>query len=446
MDTAVATHAAGRLDRLPISAFHWRLLWLIGAGVFLDSFEIYVGGSVTGVLLRDGWSTLASNATFVTVTFIGLTIGALAAGIIGDRFGRRFSYQINLAIFGIASLAAAFAPNMTVLIALRFIMGIGLGAELVVGYATFAEFVPPRLRGRMVALLAAVSNSAVFFASLISLWVIPNFGWRYMFAIVGVGALVVWILRKSLPESPRWLEATGRFDEAERVLAKIEAEVYRGAPPPAFIPAPVPVRTAPGLGILFSPGLLARTFTGCLLMMVIGIAIYGLIGWLPSFFIKQGYSIVQSLTWSTVMSLGGPAGGILGYLLADRIGRRMTIILAALSASVFGIVYVFITDQNMLLLVGFLLVAAIYTLVIVAQAIYVPELFATPYRLRGTGVCGTAGRITSAVIQYFIIWLFTLGGVPFVVGAVVVSLVIAALVVWATGIETRAKPLEQVAA
>jgi MFS transporter, putative metabolite:H+ symporter len=443
---ASSVRAPARLDRLPISRFHWRVLSLIGAGLFLDSSEIYIGGSVTGALLRDGWSTLELNAAFVTMTFAGLVIGAWTAGVIGDRLGRRFSYQFNLAIFGLASLAAAVAPNMTVLIGLRFIMGVGLGAELVIGYAMFAEFVPPSRRGSLVALLSMVANSAVFFASLLSLWIIPRFGWRYMFAIVGVGAIIVWFLRKSLPESPRWLEEVGRNAEAEEVLSAIELEVYAGKPIPPAADIPVEAKTVVPLSVLFSPEILPRTIVGCMIMMVIGFSVYGLVGWLPSFFVKQGLTIVQSLTWSTVMSLGGPTGGLIGFLVADRLGRRSAIIAAVLCASAFGLAYQFVTEPSLLLLTGFLLVSAIYTIVVVGQAIYVPELFATAYRMRGTGFCGTAGRLTSAMIQYFVIWLFGLGGVSLVVDAVVVSMLLLGLAVWLLGIETRSKPLEEIAA
>ncbi len=141
-------NAGARLDRLPLGRFHRRILTLIAAGMFFDAFDIYLQGGLLGALVHDGWSTPAINAAFLSKTFLGMLVGALAAGYLGDRFGRRVSYQINLAIFGLASLAAAFAPSMTVLIWLRFVMGIGLGAEIVVGYSTLAEFIPPSHRGR----------------------------------------------------------------------------------------------------------------------------------------------------------------------------------------------------------------------------------------------------------------------------------------------------------
>lgn len=225
-------NAGARLDRLPICSFHWRILALIGAGMFLDAFDIYLAGGVLAAVLKEGWSTLELNAAFVSATFVGMTIGAWFSGILGDRYGRRFTYQVNLAIFGVASLAAAFAPSMTILIACRFTIGIGLGAEIVVGYATLTEFVPASSRGRWIGLLAVITNFALFASSMVGLWIIPTLGWRYMFGIVGVLALMIWVMRKSMPESPRWLAENGRNEEAEAILRAIEAEASKKAPLP----------------------------------------------------------------------------------------------------------------------------------------------------------------------------------------------------------------------
>src|SRR5579862_6761218 len=222
---ATTVNAAARLDRLPISSFHHRVFWLIAAGMFFDGYDLYVGASVLGATVQSGFSTLAQNAQFVSFTFFGLTIGSFIAGFLGDHFGRRFTYQFNLAIFGLASLAAAFAPDMTTLNALRFVMGLGLGAEIVVGYSTMTEFVPPASRGRWMAFMAFIVVAGFPATSIISTYVIPAFGWRPMFAIAGVGALVVWYLRKKLPESPRWLESNGRTAEAEALMQAIEREV-----------------------------------------------------------------------------------------------------------------------------------------------------------------------------------------------------------------------------
>src|SRR6201992_1995401 len=217
-------NAGARLDRLPATSFHRRILALIGGGMFLDGFEIYLQGGVLAAVTGLGFSTPAQNANFLSATFAGMVIGAWSAGIAGDWYGRRFSYQINLLICGLASLAGAAAHSMAWLIAARFIMGIGLGAEIVVGYVTISELTPPASRGRWGAGLATITNSALFFSALAGRLIIPTYGWRWMFVIVGAGALIVWYLRKRMPESPRWLEANGRTDEAERVMSEIEAE------------------------------------------------------------------------------------------------------------------------------------------------------------------------------------------------------------------------------
>src|SRR5471032_795382 len=228
-------NAGPRLDRLPISGFHKRILWLIGAGMFLDSFDIYLAGGVLGALAKSGWSTMQLNAAFLSSTFIGMLLGAFAAGVLGDAKGRKFTYQFNLAIFGLASVAGALAPNMMWLIVCRFFMGLGLGAEIVVGYGSVGEFIPPAVRGRWSAYLSLITNSALFCSTFLGYLIIPSIGWRAMFAIVGVCAMVVWVIRKKMPESPRWLESKGRYDEAEAILRSAEAESAQKQPLPPFV-------------------------------------------------------------------------------------------------------------------------------------------------------------------------------------------------------------------
>src|SRR6201996_8068010 len=232
-----SVNAGARLDRLPISSFHYRVFWLVGAGMFFDGYDLYVAGGVLAATVQSKFSTVPQNLQFISLTFVGMTLGALISGFIGDKYGRRFSYQINLLIFGLASIAAAFAQDMTQLIACRFVQGLGLGAEIVVGYSTMTEFVPPRMRGRWLSMMAFIVVAGFPATSLLGYLIIPNFGWRPMFVIAGVGSLIVWYLRKNLPESPRWLEAQGRTEEAEALMQAIEKEASGGKPlPPVVIP------------------------------------------------------------------------------------------------------------------------------------------------------------------------------------------------------------------
>jgi MFS transporter, putative metabolite:H+ symporter len=444
IDQPYFVNAGARLDRLPICSFHWRILALIGAGMFLDAFDIYLAGGVLGAVLKEGWSTLQLNAAFVTSTFVGMTIGAWLSGILGDRFGRRFSYQINLAIFGLASLAAAAAPTMGALIAARFVIGIGLGAEIVVGYATLTEFVPASSRGRWIGMLAVITNLSLFASSMIGLWVIPSLGWRYMFGIVGVLAMIVWVLRKSMPESPRWLASHGRVEEAEAVLAKIEAEAARKGPlPPVGRDLRIEDRGG-AVWKLFQPPYWGRTLLGSLLHIVVGFSLYGFIGWLPTFLIKGGHSVVSSLGYTTLMSLGGPVGSLIGLALADIIGRRASIVGSSLAAAAFGVAYPFMPDGAPLIAVGFSLVTAIYVMLTTGFAMLVPELFPTRYRLRGTAVCATAGRIATALVQFGVVAIFAWQGLIGVLLTLAGILVFQAVVFLVFGFETKGRALEEV--
>ena len=207
---AHAVNAGARLDRLPISSFHYRIFWLVGAGMFFDGYDLYIAGGVLASAVQTKFSTVPQNLQFISLTFVGMTLGALITGFVGDRIGRRFTYQINLLIFGLASLAAAFAQDMNQLIVCRFVQGLGLGAEIVVGYSTLTEFVPPKTRGRWLSMMAFLVVAGFPVTALLGYLIIPAFGWRPMFIIAGVGSLIVWYLRKNLPESPRWLESQGR--------------------------------------------------------------------------------------------------------------------------------------------------------------------------------------------------------------------------------------------
>lgn len=439
-------NAAGRLDRLPISRFHWKILGLIAGGGFLDAFDIYLANGAVAAMVKDGFTDLRHGAMFVSATFVGMMIGAFAAGYVGDKLGRRYSYQLNLAIFGIASIAACFAPNIAWLIVLRFIMGIGLGAELVVAAGTLAEFVPPATRGRWVSLLAVIVNSGLFAALAVGYWVIPNFGWRYMFAVAGVGALVVWFLRHRMPESPRWLESVGKLDEAEATLAAIERDVQAqyGALPPVTRTVDLNVGKAP-FSALFAKGMRGRTCVAALTAVAVNVGLYGFIAWLPTFFVTEGLSVVKSLGFVLLMSIGSPVGGLVGYFIADRIGRAKGLIVFALLSIVLGWIYVSLRDTTAIIFVGFCLVTTIYTITTLGLFGYIPELFPTEVRLRGTGVAGTTGRAASIATPYLALMLFAQFGVSGVIAMVSVVFAILCIAIAFLRIETSRHALEDIA-
>jgi putative MFS transporter len=432
-----------RLDRLPISGFHKRIFWLIGAGMFFDGYDLYVGTSVLGATLSSGFSTLAQNAQFVSFTFIGMTIGALAAGFLGDAYGRRFTYQVNLLLFGIASFAAALAPSMEWLVAARFLMGLGLGAEIVVGYSSLTEFVPPKSRGKWLALMAMIVVSGLPATTLLGSILIPLVGWRAMFVIAGCGALFVWWMRKALPESPRWLESKGRHAEAEALVASIEKEC--GVSGSAPLPAAIPTRNF-AASELFGPVLLPRMILGSIVLIVINTLIFGFVTWLPTFFVQQGMTLTKSFTYTLIMSFAAPIGCALGSVLADRLGRRVTIVGASVLTILFGLIYPMMLEPTAFVAVGFCLLLCIYVLVALLYGVYTPELFPTAVRLRANGICNMLGRGATIVSPFIVVALFKNYGVTGVTSLMIGLLLvqIAAVLLW--GIEPAQRSLEDLSA
>ena len=436
-----------RLDRLPVSGFHFRVIGLIGAGLFLDAFDLYLGGGVLGALLHSGWSTMALNSGFITATFLGMVIGAFFSGVLGDRYGRRFTFQFNLAVFGLASLAAVFAPTMGALIATRFVMGIGLGAEIVISYATVTEFVPARNRGRWLAVMNIISTCALPASSLISYWVIPTLGWRYMFLLVGVLALIVCLLRKSMPESPRWLESKGRHAEADLIVRAAEDRAKgRLAPLAEWMPPGATPKASARMQDLFARNVIGRLLIGVMLNVVLNLGLFGFLSWLPSFFVREGMGIGSSLGFVTLLSLGGPLGVVVVFLLADRISPRAGIIAASLIAAVAGAIYPMAGHGVWFIVIGLILVGAIYATNTFGFCTHVPELFPTRLRLRGVGVCGTSGRLTTALVQYGVVVLFDWGGVAAVVGTLSAIYVLQAAVMAVFGVDTNRRSMEEVSA
>lgn len=436
--TAAERNIAARLDRLPILPFHRRLLFLIGAGMFFDSFDIYLAGSVLGALLHSNWSDLASNGHFISATFVGMVIGAAGAGWLGDKFGRRFTYQFNLGIFGAASLACAVAPSMGWLIVARFVAGIGLGAEIVVGYATMLEFIPPQHRGRWAALLSLVTNFGLFAATLMSWLVIPAFGWRPMFLIAGLGAFGVLWMRKAMPESPRWLASVGRVAEAEIIVGAAEREAP-GLPQSVLAPL------AAAASALSRGTFVRRAVIGSIMQSVMGIAIYGFVAWVPTFLVQHGMGISQSLGQAVLMSFGGPAGAALGWLLSDRIGRRPAIMGASLAAAVCGWAFAHAGSQPVATALGFVMFTLIYFLVAIIIAGYVPELFPTASRMRGNAITSVAGRLTAIAVPFAVVWLYNAGGVEAVLGGVSAALLVQVVLVASFREETNGRSLEAIA-
>jgi putative MFS transporter len=443
----LAVDAGARLDRLPISSFHYRIFWLVGAGMFFDGYDLYIAGGVLASAIQTKFTTAPQNLQFISLTFVGMTLGSLITGFVGDRFGRRFTYQVNLLIFGLASLAAAFAQDMNQLIACRFVQGLGLGAEIVVGYSTLTEFVPPRTRGRWLAMMAFLTVTGFPVTALLGYIIIPTWGWRPMFIIAGIGSLIVWYLRKNLPESPRWLESQGRTAEAESLMEAIEKESAGGGTlPPIVVPPSLPRVSA--LDML-RPPLLQRMIVGSWVLITINTLIFGFVIFLPQFFLRQGLTIASSLAYTLVLSAGSLVGCALGAYLSDAIGRRASIIGASVVTIITGYIYARFnaaSDPAIVLSVGCVLIVAIYVQTAILFGVYTPELFPTEIRLRANGICNTLGRAATVVSPFIVGALMASYNLPGVVWLMIALVLVQILMVWAWGVEPRNRGLEDVAA
>ena len=441
---ATTVNAGARLDRLPISSFHYRIFWLVGAGMFFDGYDLYVAASVLASTTQTKFSTLPQNLQFISLTFVGMTIGSFVTGFVGDKYGRRFTYQINLLIFGLASFAAAFAQDMNQLIACRFVQGLGLGAEIVVGYSTLTEFVPPQSRGRWLSFMAFLVVAGFPATSILGFLIIPTWGWRPMFIIAGIGSLIVWYLRKNLPESPRWLEAQGRTAEAEALMESIEKEVQATSGP---LPAPKPAVATPQLTVaaIFKPPILQRLLVGCWVLITINTLIFGFVIFLPQFFLRQGLTITNSLGYTVVMAAASLVGCAFGAVLSDYIGRRWSIIGASFLTIAAGWVYSHFnaaSDPVIVLSVGAILIVAIYIQTAILFGVYTPELFPTEIRLRANGICNTLGRGATVASPFVVGYLMVNYQLPGVVWLMIGLVVIQIIAVYFWGVEPARRSLE----
>jgi len=443
---------ADRLDRLPLSGWHRRMVLLIGLGSFFSFFEVALG-SFLGTLLGAGWKlTTVDTSTVIGSAFVGEMIGSLLLAPLADRVGRRTMFQVNLIAYAAMSLATAFAPNLPVFLALRVLTGIGLGAELTLVDTYLSELLPARRRGRYVAWSYTFALTAAPVAGILAKSATGTLfgldGWRWLLILAAGGGLVAWLSRRRLPESPRWLASVGRTAEAEALVSGIERQATaQGVPLPAPTPAPaipVPEGGQGGVRLLQAP-LLSRLVVGCVSLMVVNTLIYGFITWLPTFFIGQGQSVTRSTAFALLMALGGPVGSTLGAIAADLLGRKPTIIGAASAAVLLSAAFALSGDPILTAAIGFLLTIPIYALVAALFAGYIPELFPTGVRLRGVGICNAAGRSASIVVPLFIGPIFARYGVGGVLGLMAAALIVMIIVVAWLGVEPQRKGAEAAA-
>src|SRR5437763_6423645 len=213
-----------RLDRIPVWPYERKLLWIVGAGYFFAFFDIVTISFATPVIATQFHVSKATVTLSVTSSLIGYIIGAFADSTIADKWGRKLSLALSVAVFSVGTVLAALSTNVTELIVFRFIAGLGIGAEIAAVATYISELSPARLRGRYTSWATTAAYAGFAVVPFIARGLVPNFasGWRVLFLIGALGGVTILFMRRNLPPSPRWLAAQGRHDEAEEVVARAE--------------------------------------------------------------------------------------------------------------------------------------------------------------------------------------------------------------------------------
>ncbi|MCW4398700.1 MULTISPECIES: MFS transporter [Lentilactobacillus] len=420
----------GRIDRTKESPLFYEIFALVSGGMFLDAVDVYLASAVATTVLKDGWSTLQQNSYFLSSGFLGLFIGSLIAGFIGDLKGRRVAYQINLLMFGGFTFLGAFSPNMSFLIFCRLMSSIGLGSEIVTGYSMVNEFAPIHSRGKWCATTSLVANCGAPVTMILASAIIPRFGWRVMFMGVGIVAAILWYLRRNIPESPRWLMAHGRNDEAQEIIQKLEVNGVNEDVTPIVKKHEV-VHHSLGVSLFVATVAASATI----------ICQYTFTSWVPTLLSNRGINISGSLWMSAFMMVGAPVGCAIGAYLVDRIGRKKTIAPAFFMTAIFGFMYGQQSTVAGVMTIGFLLEVCFYVLMASVIAVYVAELFPTKFRFRGSGIANGAAKLFTVAMPIVVAWMLKVTSPNMIFWTIGGIALFAGIVVWVFGDETNQKDI-----
>ena len=425
MSTPDALSRNERLDRLPFTAKHRRLLLGSGIGWALDAMDVGMISFVMAALALQ-WKLDQTTLSLIgAIGFVGMALGATLGGLIADRIGRRQVFALTLLVYGLATGASALVGSVAALMALRFIVGIGLGAELPVASTLVSEYAPRRIRGRVVVILEAFWALGWIAAALVGYLVIPSSpeGWRWALVIGLIPAAYALVVRFGLPESVRFLEAKGRHREAE--AAVVEFERAAGIEPPAA--GPVPSSPAPRRSriSIWSAQLRARTLALWTVWFCINLAYYGAFIWLPTLLLARGFPLVKAFEYTLVITLAQLPGYFAAGWLIEVIGRRRTLALFLAGSAVAATAYGLASSDAMVLLAGaglsFFNLGAWGALYAIG-----PELYPTGVRGTGTGAAAGFGRIASILAPLIVPGLLSSGGALLVFGVFAASFLIAA--------------------
>ncbi len=439
-------HIVARIERLPYCSWHVKMRAIIGSAWFFDAFDSITIAYVLPPLIALWHINPQQIGSLVAVGFGGQLIGAICAGWLAERVGRRTMMLATLLIFALGALACAFATSYDAMWWLRLIQGIGLGGETPLMAAYINEFAKAAGRGRFSISAQVWFSIGLPGAALFGVFVVPNLGWQWMFILGAIPALIAIPLRTMLPESPRWLASRGRFDEASDAVKFIEDIAVREgkALPPVPRDLPEVEEAKPRIADLFKGIYLRRTVTVWLLWIATYFVTYGLTTWAPSLFnIVYHLPVRQSLVYGLILSGVSLCGALLTWYLIDAIGRRPVFCIGLGVACVPLLCFAFLGELT-----------AVQTLVMISSAFffcgtvalslatYTAEIYPTQLRALGGGVASAVQRLASMAGPIVVGFVLPLWGVNTVFVVFGVFAFVGALVAYFFAIETRAHVLE----
>ncbi|WP_114202569.1 MFS transporter [Janibacter anophelis] len=410
---------ADRLGRLPYTRRHTRLLVGSGTGWALDAMDVGLISFVIVVLAEQWQLSTSERSWIVTVGFIGMAIGATLGGRLADRFGRRAVFAATLVVYGLATGASALVGGLAVFLVLRFLVGLGLGAELPVASTLVSELSPTRIRGRLVVLLESFWAVGWILAAVIGFYVVPrgDDGWRWGLALGLVPAVYAVVVRFGLPESAAWLESRGRHAEAEEVVRGFEESAgvaagttTKGESAPFATAEPGQAEAdptePPGL---WSAGLRRRTLGIWLVWFGVNFSYYGAFLWIPSLLVARGHDVTTSFGYTLVITLAQLPGYALAALLVEVWGRRGTLALFLVGSAVAAWFFGQSDSATSIIVAGSALSfcnlgawGALYAIT--------PEIYPTRVRGAGAGAAAGFGRLASIAAPLTVPFLLERGG------------------------------------
>ncbi len=441
-------HVVARLERLPYCSWHLNMRLIICTAWFFDAFDSIAIAYVLPPLIGMWHLTPPQIGSLIGIGFLGQLVGAVGFGWIAERWGRRNSMLVTLLIFTLGSLACAAATSYDMLLWLRFLQGIGLGGEIPLMAAYVNEFAHAKGRGRFSLSVQVLFSTGLFVVAIVSVYVVPHWGWQWMFIIGAIPGLLAIPMRSVLPESPRWLASKGRDDEADNALTRIESIAERDGKIIPQLPVDLPTVTEarPRIADLFKGMYLGRTLTVWLLWVGAYFVSYGITAWLPSLFRTVYHlDVQQSLVYGLITGGVGLCSAILGVFLIDAIGRRLLFMISLGGCAVALLSFALLPQlpaQETLAIatVGFFFLSP----TLLSLATYTAEIYPTHLRTLGGGVASAFQRGASVVGTTVVGWVLPAYGINAVFVMFGAFALMGAIVAFAFAVETRSQVLERV--